>query len=96
MPDGTIRADAPKIEYAVLVFCDAGDPIEDVDFSHVTADVAGAMPGESASEQGLDRACGGFRTGCESRGVTGSQLDAGSAREIGAKKTSRVCCDTFS
>lgn len=58
MPDGTIRADAPKIEHAVSVFRDAGDLVGDVDFPHVTADVAGAMPGGSAIEQALDRACG--------------------------------------
>ena len=58
MPDGTVRADAPKIEHAVSVFRDACDLVHDMDFSHVTGDVAGAMPGGAAIEQALDRACG--------------------------------------
>lgn len=58
MPDGTIRADAPKIASAVSVFRDAGDRVGGVEFPHVAADVGGALPGGSAIEQALDRACG--------------------------------------
>lgn len=58
MPDGTIRADAPKIASAVSVFRNAGDLVGGVEFPQVDADVAGAMPGGSAIEQALGRACG--------------------------------------
>lgn len=58
MPDGTIRADAGKIASAVTVFRDSGGKAAEVTFPAVAADVALALPGGSAVEQALDRACG--------------------------------------
>ncbi len=58
MPDGTIRADAGKIASAVSVFRDSGERAAEVTFPTVVADVAVALPGGSAVEQALDRACG--------------------------------------
>ena len=58
MPDGTIRADAGKIASAVSVFRVSGDRAVDLTFPRVVADLAEALPGGSAIEQALDRACG--------------------------------------
>ena len=58
MPDGTIRADAEKIARAVSVFRSAGDQAAGVTFPHITVEVGAALPGGSAIEQALDRACG--------------------------------------
>ena len=58
MPDGTIRADVGKIASAVSVFRASGDRVADVEFPQLAAGVAVALPGGSAIEQALDRACG--------------------------------------
>lgn len=58
MPEGTIRADAGKIASAVSVFRISGEKAADVSFPHVVAGVGAALPGGSAIEQALDRACG--------------------------------------
>lgn len=57
MPDGTIRADAGKIASAVSVFRASGDCAADVEFPQLTAGISVALPGGSAIEQALDRAC---------------------------------------
>lgn len=58
MPDGTIRADAGRIASAVSVFRTSGEKAAEVSFPHVVAGVGTALPGGSAIEQALDRACG--------------------------------------
>ncbi|WP_295648050.1 hypothetical protein [uncultured Dietzia sp.] len=58
MPDGTIRTDAGKIASAVSVFRASGDCAADVEFRQVAAGIAVALPGGSAIQQALDRACG--------------------------------------
>ncbi|HJC27799.1 MAG TPA: hypothetical protein H9759_00200 [Candidatus Dietzia intestinipullorum] len=58
MPDGTISADAEKIASAVAVFRGAGEGAAGVSLPHVAANVGAALPGGSAIEQALDRACG--------------------------------------
>lgn len=67
MPDGTIRADAGKIASAVSVFRVSGQRAAEVTFPRVVADVAIALPGGSAVEQALDRACGAAAV-CAARG----------------------------
>ena len=58
MPDGTIRADAGKIASAVSVFRDCGQAAAEVTFPEVAARLGGGLPGGSAIERALDRACG--------------------------------------
>lgn len=58
MPDGTIRADADKIARAVAVFRGSGEMTAEVVFPDVSQGVGAALPGGSAIEQALDRACG--------------------------------------
>lgn len=58
MPDGKIRADAGKFVSAVSLSRASGDRVADVEFPQVAAGVAVALPGGSAIEQALDRACG--------------------------------------
>lgn len=58
MAGGTIRADAGKIEHSVTVFRDAGDRVAGVTFQGIAAAVGASLPGGSAIEGALDRACG--------------------------------------
>ncbi|NLD84730.1 MAG: hypothetical protein GX636_02280 [Actinomycetales bacterium] len=58
MADGTIRADAGKIENSVSVFRDAGVTVAEVTFPGTTAAVGSSLPGGSAIAGALDRACG--------------------------------------
>lgn len=66
MPDGTIRADAPRIAGAVSVFRDAGERAGRIAFDEVSANVGEGLPGGSAIAQALDRACGAAAV-CASR-----------------------------
>lgn len=58
MAGSTIRADADKIEHSVSVFRDAADQVVGVTFDGVAAAVGVLLPGGSAIEGALDRACG--------------------------------------
>ena len=58
MAGSTIRADADKIEHSVSVFRDAGDGVAGVSFDGVAAAVGASLPGGSAIEGALNRACG--------------------------------------
>lgn len=66
MPDGTIRADAAKIAEAVSVFRDAGEMSGSIAFDEVAEDLGEGLPGGSAIQQALDRACGAAAV-CASR-----------------------------
>ena len=66
MPDGTIRADAGKIASAVSVSRDCGEAATKVTFPEVAARLGGGLPGGSAIEQAVDRACGAAAV-CASR-----------------------------
>lgn len=68
MPDGTIRADAGKIASAVSVLRDAAETCGDIAVDGVARRVGGGLPGGSAIEAALDRACGAAAV-CASRSV---------------------------